>query len=149
MTHPQEVFSDFTNPRELPSLEEIERMDKKREAAINSLEISDGHVKCQKCGQVIPIIGKLQKSKTDRIASLEKRIKRAEFYYKKYHHDNSTDHSGKDREELAALQQEDAERDKLRCLPLYRSKRTGYRFFCSSCFDACSSHRRRSHTIKV
>jgi hypothetical protein len=43
---------------ELPSLEEIEEMDKQRSKAIESLEISDdgGHVKCQGCGNLQPII---------------------------------------------------------------------------------------------
>jgi hypothetical protein len=51
MAHPAVKFN---NPVEVPSLDEIERMDKLREEAIEALEISfsaDGqhhHVKCQK-----------------------------------------------------------------------------------------------------
>jgi hypothetical protein len=75
--------STFSNPIELPSLEEVEAMDKLREEAIEALEYSsseDGqyqYVKCQKCAQAIRIVGKLQrpKSPNDRIATLQKRIK--------------------------------------------------------------------------
>jgi hypothetical protein len=77
---------------------------------LGDLEISDGHVKCQKCGQAIPIIGKLQRSKTDRIAQLERRIKQAEFYYKKYH--DSTDYSNsctKEREEHQTVREENVQ----------------------------------------
>jgi hypothetical protein len=46
---------------ELPSLEEIAEMDKQREYAIDSLEISDDstQVKCQNCGLAMPIVGGL------------------------------------------------------------------------------------------
>jgi hypothetical protein len=37
----------MTDQIEVPSLEEIEEMDKQRSQAIESLEISGDHVKCQ------------------------------------------------------------------------------------------------------
>ncbi|MFL6432194.1 MAG: hypothetical protein ACJ71O_00490 [Nitrososphaeraceae archaeon] len=51
----------MNDPFELPSLEEIEEMDKRRSQAIESLQISDSgdSVKCQKCGIAVPIVGKL------------------------------------------------------------------------------------------
>jgi hypothetical protein len=77
MTHPPEVFTDFNCPQELPSLEAIKRMERKQQAAIQSLDISaDGKsVKCQRCGLDIPIVGKIPKP-GGRIAQLERRISR-------------------------------------------------------------------------
>jgi hypothetical protein len=59
------------------SLEQIEEMGKQRTQAIESLEISGSgdFIKCQKCGMAVPMIGKLIKQKSNRIAILEKRIK--------------------------------------------------------------------------
>jgi hypothetical protein len=65
----------LNDPFELPSLEEIEEMDRQRSLAIDSLEIYGDSVKCQKCGMAVPIVGKLTKPKSNRIAILEKRIK--------------------------------------------------------------------------
>jgi adenine-specific DNA methylase len=42
---------------ELPSLEEIEELDKQRSQAIESLQIFDHSVKCQKCGMAVPKVG--------------------------------------------------------------------------------------------
>jgi hypothetical protein len=46
------------------------------------LEISesDHSVKCQKCGIAVPIVGKLTRTKNDKIAILQKRIKWIENY---------------------------------------------------------------------
>jgi hypothetical protein len=48
----------LTDPVELLSLEEIAYIDKQRSQAIESLEISNNHVKCRKCNLSIPIVGK-------------------------------------------------------------------------------------------
>lgn len=64
----------LTDPIELPSLEEIDKMDKQRQEAIESLETSNDHVKCQKCGVAIPIVGKLARPHSDTIAYVEKQI---------------------------------------------------------------------------
>jgi hypothetical protein len=65
----------LNDPFELPSLEEIEEMDAQRLQAIELLQITDNSVKCQKCGIAVPIVGKLSKPNSNRIAVLEKRIK--------------------------------------------------------------------------
>ena len=39
------------------------------------------------------------------------------------------------KEELARLEAEDAKWDKLRHLPLYSSRITGFKFVCSTCYD--------------
>jgi hypothetical protein len=39
------------------------------------------------------------------------------------------------KEELAQLEAEESDRDKIRALPLYSSKITGFKFVCSSCYD--------------
>lgn len=44
------------NHLELPSFEEIERIDQERSMATESLEISDTHVKCQGCGSLRPLL---------------------------------------------------------------------------------------------
>jgi hypothetical protein len=44
--------------------------------------------------------------------------------------------------ELADLLEEDDKADKLRSLPLYSCRITGYRFACSDCFTKAYGHRR-------
>jgi hypothetical protein len=39
------------------------------------------------------------------------------------------------KEELAELLEEDAKADKLRSLPLYSCRLTGWKFVCSRCYD--------------
>jgi hypothetical protein len=56
MTHAE---SNFNNPVELPSLQEIEAMDKQRQEAIESIEISGNSARCQRCSAYIPIVGRL------------------------------------------------------------------------------------------
>jgi hypothetical protein len=67
----------LNDPFELPSLEEIQEMERQRSQAIESLQIfdSDHSVKCQRCGDAVPIIvGKMTKPpKSNRIDVLEKR----------------------------------------------------------------------------
>jgi hypothetical protein len=41
---------------ELPSMEEVDAMEKQQSRAIETLEISDGHVKCQACGTLKPTL---------------------------------------------------------------------------------------------
>jgi hypothetical protein len=65
----------LNDPFELPSLEEIEQMDRQRSQAIESLQITDNSVKCQRYGNAVPIVGKLARTGNDRIAVLQKRIK--------------------------------------------------------------------------
>jgi hypothetical protein len=76
----------LNDPFELPSLEEIEQMDRQRSQAIESLEITDHSVKCQRCGNAVPIIGKMTRTNNDRIAVLQKRIK----WIENYSHGNTT-----------------------------------------------------------
>jgi hypothetical protein len=63
----------LNDPFEIPSLEEIEQMDRQRSQAIESLEIYNGYVKCQRCGIAVPIIAKLTRPGNDRIAILQKK----------------------------------------------------------------------------
>ncbi|MFL6315631.1 MAG: hypothetical protein ACJ73C_02685 [Nitrososphaeraceae archaeon] len=70
----------MNDPFELPSLQAIEEMDRQRSQAIESLEIFDHSVKCQRCGIAVPIVGKLTRTGNDRIAMLQKRIKWLENY---------------------------------------------------------------------
>jgi hypothetical protein len=65
----------LNDPFELPPLEQIEKMEKQRSQAIESLQITDHSVKCQKCGIAVPIVGKLTRTKNDRIALLQKKDK--------------------------------------------------------------------------
>jgi hypothetical protein len=127
----------LNDPFELPSLEEIEEMDAQRLQAIELLQITDNSVKCQKCGIVVPIVGKLSKPNSNRIAVLEKRIKWLENYSRgnnngSYHKNNNIKQL---KQELRDLLAEDAKADKLRSLPLYSSRITDYRFVCSKCYD--------------
>jgi adenine-specific DNA methylase len=67
----------LNEPFELPSLQEIEEMERQRSQAIALLEVFGHSVKCQRCGNAVPIVGKLTMTtaKNDRITVLEKRIK--------------------------------------------------------------------------
>ena len=65
----------MNSPFELPSLEEIEQMERRSLQAIESLEISGNSVKCQRCDNTVPIVGKLPRPQNDRVAVLQKRIK--------------------------------------------------------------------------
>jgi adenine-specific DNA methylase len=128
----------LNDPFELPSLEEIEEMDRQKSQAKESLEIFDHSVKCQRCGIAVPIVGKLIKPKSNRIAVLEKRIKWLENYSRgnnngSYHHKNNDIKQLK--QELADLLEEDAKADKLRSLPLYSCRITGWKFVSSKCYD--------------
>jgi hypothetical protein len=71
----------LNDPFELPSLEQIEEMERQRLQAIESLEISGSSVKCQRYGTAAPIVGKLPGPHNDRVAILQKRIKWMENYY--------------------------------------------------------------------
>jgi hypothetical protein len=121
----------LNDPFELPSLEEIEQMDRQRSHAIESLEIFDHSVKCQSCGIAVPIVGKLARPHNDRVAVLQRRIKWMENYY----HGVNKDDLKQLKQEVAELLEEDARADKLRCLPLYSCRITGFRFVCSKCYD--------------
>jgi hypothetical protein len=44
------------------------------------------------------------------------------------------------KQELADLLEEDAKYDKLRSLPLYSCKITGFKFACSKCYDKIYMH---------
>jgi hypothetical protein len=158
----QAYASKFSNPVELPSLEEIEAMDRQREEDITAIEISDDgrYTKCQNCNAFVAIVGKLQRPKApnDRMAVLQKRIKWLEECQQRRIINNSnisnynnnissnnnysfiSSHRAADslkqaKEELQRLQAEDQKWDRLRHLPLYSSKITGYKFVCSKCYD--------------
>ena len=125
----------MNDPFELPSLEEIEEMERQRSQAIESLEISEGSVKCQRCGMSVPIVGKLARPHNVRIAVLQKRIK----WMENYSRSNANDLKDL-KAELAALLEEDAKADRLRCLPLYSCRITGWKFVCSKCYDKVYMH---------
>ena len=122
----------------LPSLQEIEQMDKLRQQAIESLQISesDQTVRCQQCDADIPIVGGLVRSHGSRITHLQDRIKRIENH-PKFGNDKTilNNNVRPMREELAQLLVEDAKADKLRRLPLYSSRLTNFKFVCGSCFE--------------
>jgi len=120
-------------------------MERQRLQAIESLEISNHSVKCQRCGIAVPIVGKLT-ARNDRIAVLQKQIKWIEEHYQYPHRpygninngNNNKDNNNSIKQlkaELAELLEEDAKYDKLRSLPLYSCRITEFRFLCSRCYD--------------
>jgi hypothetical protein len=122
----------LNGPFELPSLEEIEQMDRQGSQAIEALQISNDSVKCQRCGNAIPIVGKLTKASNDGIGILQKRIK----WIENYSHGNANDGLNQLKSELEDLLKEDAKADKLRILPLYSCRIiAGWKFVCSKCYD--------------
>ncbi len=46
-------------------------MEQQHLQAIEALEISDNSVKCQRCGNAVPIVGKLSRPCNDRVAVLQ------------------------------------------------------------------------------
>ena len=111
-------------------------MDRQRSQAIEALEIFDHSVKCQRCGIAVPIVGKLTKANNDRIGILQKRIKWIENYSRGNTNRPSYINEVKVlKQELAELLEEDAKYDKLRSLPLYSCRITGWKFVCSKCYD--------------
>jgi hypothetical protein len=127
----------LTDPIPLSSLEEIEQMERQRQQSIESLEISDSLVKCQKCGNTVPLLGTPAKSSSIRIDTLETRINWIENRYSR----GLIAKAGAEanikelKTELAEVLQEEAKADALRRLPLYSNKISKYRFFCSNCFE--------------
>jgi hypothetical protein len=122
----------MNDPFELPFLEEIEEMEKQRSQAIESLEIYDHSVKCQRCGIAVPIVGGLARPHGNRITLLEHRIKWIETHPRLKDSVNSIKQL---KQELAELLEEDAKADKLRSLPLYSCRITDWKFVCSKCYD--------------
>jgi hypothetical protein len=126
----------LNDPFVLPSIEEIVEMERLMSQAIDTLEISDDSVKCQRCGNPVPIVGKLSRPHNDRIAILQKRIKWIENYSRgNVNRPSYTNEVKELKQELAGLLAEDAKADKLRSLPLYSCKITGFKFVCSKCYD--------------
>src|SRR5918911_3177054 len=128
----------------LPSLEEVEQMDKQQQNALESLEISitdyekTSYVKCQKCGRRIAMFKKLPRSYfvSNRITVLEKQIKRDEIR-KNHYYNNNNDYNDimESKQELADLLKEEEKNDLVTRLPLYSSRMTGYKWICSECWD--------------
>ncbi|MGB7638145.1 MAG: hypothetical protein WBL88_11305 [Nitrososphaeraceae archaeon] len=75
------------------------------------------------------------KPKSNRIAVLERQIKWLENYSSGNNGKSSSDVVKQLKQELAALLEEDAKADKLRNLPLYSCRITGWKFVCSKCYD--------------
>jgi hypothetical protein len=113
------------NPIELPSIQEIEELDRQRQNAIESLQLSDNgnSVKCQSCGTFIAIVGKLYRLHPKRIIELKSQIRWTEQYF---------NHHGGDKAELL---KEEESKELLRRLPLYSAHMTGYKYICSKCWD--------------
>ena len=131
--------STFSNPIELPSMQIADASDRQKDQAFDALEFSsDGqyqYVKCQCCYNSIRIVGKLERLKSERIEILKKRRRYAEAYNLKSNNKSSAQEVKKLKDELDDLLKQEEKRDRLRHLPLYNSKCTGYRFFCSPCWD--------------
>jgi hypothetical protein len=77
------------------------------------------------------MIGKSIKPKSNRIAVLEKR----KNWLENYSRGNNNIIIKQLKQELTDLLAEDAKADKLRSLPLYSCRMTGWKFVCSKCYD--------------
>ncbi len=129
--------STFSNPIELPSMQIADAEDRQREEAFNSLEFlkDNSAVRCQCCHKAIKITGKMHRPTNDRIEQIKKRIRSIEEYNLKNNKAASDNEINNLKQELERLLEEDAKRDRFMGLPLYSSKSTGYKFFCSSCWN--------------
>jgi hypothetical protein len=120
----------------LPSLNEIEEIEKQRQKAIETLEIDSKQntVKCQSCQNWWPMIKDDSKLTSARANAVKiKQLQNAITIAEKYHPDGST--CKREKDELKQLIEEEKQKDKLRKLPLYSNKMTGYKFLCGKCFD--------------
>jgi hypothetical protein len=74
---------------------------------------------------------------SNRITVLEKRIKWLENYSRgnNINSNRNNDVIKQLKQELSELLAEDAKADKLRSLPLYSCRITGWKFVCSRCYD--------------
>ena len=89
---------------------------------------------CQKCGITVPLLRALTKSRSNRIDALQKQI----HWIERYRRGNNTikdDDLKQLKVELAELLEEASKIDKLRRLPLYSCRITGWKFVCSRCHD--------------
>jgi hypothetical protein len=134
----------LSNTVELPDIDEINEMDRKRAEAIQKLQVSDGHVLCQKCGTAVPLLNNPDRRPTSkRVASLKWQIQWLKTHYypdKK----SQKDSIAAMEKELAEILQGNEEYDKLRNIPLYSAKITDWRFVCSKCYEKAYSRRRRN-----
>jgi hypothetical protein len=119
-------------PIELPSLEEIEQMNRQRDQALEALEIFDHSVKCQRCHNTVPIVAKLRRPMNDRVAILQKRIKWLETHYRDER--DKAENLKALNAELTELLKEDQKYDILRSLPLQYWPSKG-KYVCGACLD--------------
>lgn len=120
---------------DLPSIEALENQ---RQKAVDELEIiDDKYVKCQECGELKPIItdsALMIRCHTSRISQLKSMIKQIEKYnIPSRGYPNHI--ARKEREELKELLEEEKKREITKRIPLYSSKLTGYRWYCSKCYE--------------
>jgi hypothetical protein len=118
----------------MPSLEEIEQMERKRSQALEALEHviseSDKSVKCQRCGIAVPIVGKMSRPKNDTVVKLQTRQR----FMENHLHFCSKEDLEAVKQELAEPLEEDAKDDKLRSMPLTYWPSRG-KYVCGSCLD--------------
>ena len=135
----------MNDPFELPSLEQIEEMDRQRLQAIESLQISDHSVKCQRGGNAVSMIGKSVGAKSNRIAVLERRVR----WLENYPHSINTIIIKQLKQELSDILEEEGKADRLRSLPLYSCRITGWKFVCSKSYDKAYNNNMLVKTLKA
>jgi hypothetical protein len=115
-------------PQQIPSLEQIEQMERQRSQALDAVEISDNSVKCQKCGNVVPIVGKMSRTKNDKLLKLQTRQR----FMENHPHFCSKQDLEAVKQELAEVLKEDAAYEKLRSIPLTYWPSRG-KYVCGTC----------------
>jgi hypothetical protein len=82
--------------RSIPSLEELEQMERRQSQAIEALEyiVSESDsgsqaVKCQRCSIAVPIVGKMSRPKNDTVVKLQTRQR---FKINYFWYNNRTSH---------------------------------------------------------
>src|ERR1051325_56634 len=117
-------------PQQIPSLEEVEQMERQRSQTLDAVEVLDsGHsVKCQRCGVAVPIVGKLSRPKNDDVVKLQTRQR----YMENHPHFCSKQDLEAVKQELAKVLEKDATYEKLRSIPLqyWRGK-----YVCGACLN--------------
>jgi hypothetical protein len=140
----------------MPPIQELEKIEREELQAKESLQISDdGHsVRCQKCGQDIPIPMAAIKAgvyknraHNAKIVRLQNQIERI----KSYPHGNGNADIQKQNDikkitqQITELEEEEVKRQKLRSLPVHKIRINKYKFLhvCGNCFDQLYPRRYR------
>src|SRR5689334_20158718 len=111
-------------------------MERQRSQALDAIEIllseagEPRHVKCQRCGIAVPIVGKMSRPKNDKVVKLETRQR----FMENHPYLCSKQDLEAVKQELAKVLEEDAKAEKRRSIPLTYWPSRG-KYVCGNCLN--------------